>query len=205
MKTKQRRSDSVTFVRRGVFLDDLEHILALLNEKGFTPQITEGDWLFESLDDLKENRGLKPRAVKIAADGENNAHSIFLSFGAWGHAHISYSGDDATRLLWSDIRGVISPDRFWRRPEAPIMLLWLAPILIWIDPHKPSALTLWLYIMTFSTLVLFSVYNFARPTVYLERRHAAAGFWTRNGEKIVLALVSAVIGAAVTLLVKSLF
>jgi hypothetical protein len=64
-----------------LYRDDIELILSIFNENKYTTQITDNEFLFDSLDELIDKRGITPTDFEIHGKREENIFEyIRISF-----------------------------------------------------------------------------------------------------------------------------
>jgi hypothetical protein len=68
----------------------------------------------------------------------------------------------------------------------------------------------WVHFLIVAGEGVVTVYFFAAlywhrsyPVILLDRQHEASSFWKRNSDKIILSILSAVVGAVIALLIRA--
>ena len=63
-----------------LYLDDLEHIVQVLKGRGFEVKLSDNDYEFDSLEEIKEYRGKKTSILNINGKGDGDWHDISINF-----------------------------------------------------------------------------------------------------------------------------
>ena len=74
-------SESRAYEGIRLYREDIELILSVFHEHGYTVQITDKEFQFDSLDELIDKRGIVPTYFKIeGTDKESNFSRVSISF-----------------------------------------------------------------------------------------------------------------------------
>ena len=168
------------------------------------------EYHYDSLDELKSNRGDKVKGLTITARFDGSYDSLTLEF---ERGAIVLRSDKTEKLivLWHEMRDILDHRAPWylRIVCWPPLLFVLLPVVL-ITP-KPAELSVlfpsyafWLHLVVlFVTLTaLLSCLAFLwQPVVYLKKEHEVQGFFSRNSEKLIVGLIGSILGA----IAKALF
>jgi hypothetical protein len=197
-KKSRQRSEALPSV--SLYRDDVEEAIAILAASGAKVVVSDADYEYDSLDEFITHRGKSPRVLRLdttAWDGpslsvrRHRFAGVFLS-----------STDEGTYLRLKDLlrrrRTVLSRALgpwLWFGIAGVAVLLQLAQALRWIPFPDFSFLQWvgWLSLLMANLGLAFRGGFFSR--VYLGLRHEATSFWSRNAEKLTIALVAAALGA----------
>jgi len=206
-KFKASHHYSVHFYR-----DDFVQIINILSEISDQVEISDDDYVYESLDELISQKGLKPKKVFISSSSPYV--SILL-----GHRFIwiySRETDKESLYAYDRIREVLRKRRSILsrviNPGVAIFfssVLWLFFILIPADLHKIIAPNDW-------TKASFFILLLGIPALSLFLRtggfssftlipfHEQNSFFSRQKDDLIKIAIGAIIGALLTLLVSRL-
>lgn len=183
-----------------LYRDDLERVVGLLGDAGFSITIADGSFEYESFDELQKAQGKSPQNLKIEAIDPSSRHRIELSkSGRFWYIHSS--GKEYYGLAREIEALVIARQSAVER----LPLHWMfqcANLLLWIGlairtKSSPASFTLMAMGATALVCTLgLSVYWLLHPGVVLNYKHEV-GFFARNRDAIILLLCGAIIGAIV--------
>ena len=185
-----------------LYRDDLEEILSLISQGG-PVRISDGEFEFDSLEELARKRGSKPQVVELLGTlgiGLKICRFKPSSLGAWG-------ADPARAAAYLQVRELLRR----RRTILARVFVWqawlpLAVVLFGLDraartivvSHTAVGIISWLFTASLVGLLLAQIaQSGAGSTANLLLRHETSTFWNRNGEKLALALLSAIAGVCV--------
>lgn len=187
-----------------LYLSDLEEIVRIGQSRELRVQISDDKYDYESLDDLKENRGNRIQKLTLTLAPENSAYtSITVEIDSDG-VLLRSSKDDKLVLVWHEIRDTIEKQAPWyARFMKPLSWAYGALLFLWLSPKKEQIqeglewiASLWIGFASFMFLLsLLAVLYLNRSRgVYLQREHEVQGFWDRYGEKLVFLILGTVLG-----------
>ncbi|MGX7850936.1 hypothetical protein [Pseudomonas aeruginosa] len=199
-------SKLVRFPPSSLYLTDIERLILIGADRGLNVKISDSTDEFDDLTDLIENRGKRIKSLNLIFSA-NSLPSILnnvikLEIGEKGIS-LRSANDDKLLPAWLAMKTYIEN----HEPiYAPLMkpTVWLLivlgvlavlPRLSWA-PSESFARVLILAVPAW--LCLYSAYYLKKTSVYLQKKHEIEGFWDRNGEKILLAVFSALIGAVLS-------
>jgi len=192
---------------------DLEEILRIAQARGLKTRISDDRNEYDSLDDLREHRGEHVRNLSIDFTDGKPFESANFKIGPDGVV-LQTDKSDKLILFWQEAKEMLEKRAPWYSAlTRPLPLLWAAVIVLWLplkafngkEWSSPVALA-W----TGSGLFLFiaaavsQFFLWQSQSVYLKREHEVQGFWTRNGEKLIVLGIGAFLGALCTAIVNRL-
>ena len=208
MKTKKTSSflDSLRhrFPPIPLYLSDLEEIVRIAQSRELEVKISDDKYEYESLDDLKENRGSRIRKLTLTLAPANSAYtSVTVEIDNDG-VILRSPKDDKLVPVWHEIKDAIERQAPWyARFMKPLSWVYGALVMYLIPPKQEPVresfewfLNAWFSVaglmLLFSLLSLLYL-NRSRG-VYLQREHEVEGFWDRYGEKLVFVVIGTVLG-----------
>lgn len=180
-----------------VWANDLFDLISELKDCEDIELIAD-DVKFESVEELiQERRGMRPSIVQIKA---RNPYLYIDLYPRWARVYVSSSQLVASGLFLK-IDSVLS--RCERKPRFffsflwPIVGVWTLPSFFFLAPFKPYAyLQIWTQMLTLSWMVLVGYIHIRKfSSVYPGRKEDRRSFFKRNADSIVIAVVSALLGA----------
>ena len=196
-----------------LYREQIESILQVLLDAGLSISISSGEYVFDDLDDLKENRGCTVYDLTITGKekGELDFGSITIYFHKGIEARISASSiNDSIKSSYYEVRDVIKGSfKLHQRLVSPLFSWFVFSASMFISPIISSSLGFGslgslIGVLLFLLLWFFSLYwSTAFPCLILERHHEASSFWRRNRDKIILMFIGGIVGAIITFCVKS--
>lgn len=195
-----------------LYRDDIESIITVIGAGGEKVSIADGDYEYESIDELITHRGTRPKRLKLSGVSFSSVTvevSRLNTMGCWLHA----SGEPTSEIAFFQLRELLDS----RRTVLARLLIpkfWLGMTLVslgagMLSTQTNSEIRLTIDRLAVTTLLLsfaltmlsMFVSSGLFSTVNLARRHEATTFWSRNGEKLLIAVVAALFGG----LIKYLF
>ncbi|MBN9294985.1 MAG: hypothetical protein J0G96_13490 [Flavobacteriia bacterium] len=194
-----------------LYLEDIEKIISILETEGIKIEISDNENIYESIEELKSVKGKNPNSIKI--DGKvTDSFVEYITIRITAYSTTIYV-PHSERLL----KPAYEIDRFVNSKKRKPIYSWLnsrtakfqivSNIVVFLVLHiinslilhKPSS-----YILVGSSIVLFWVFIYiisefnpdSNTKIELERKHEL-NFYTKNKDKLLLALATAVIGAIV--------
>jgi hypothetical protein len=192
-----------------LYRDDIELILSIFHENEYTIQITDEEFLFDSLDELIDKRGIAPTYFEINGERkEKELESVRICFDKERIRINSYSfiySQKICKVVFAQIRDIceLRISKIYKILNQwfyffPAMFLAVMFFSIVDSKGKERALSgyTWLLVLTivfFTVAILSSLYRKLRRQVILKRKHEG-GFWKQNSDKIWLLILGAVFG-----------
>lgn len=206
---KQKKSSILDRLRHrfppvALYRSDLEEIIRLATARGFKVRISDDRYEFESLDDLRENRGNRIKKLMLEATiSESSYPSVDIEIDSDGIT-IRSPKDDKFVPLWHEIKDAIQARLPWyARLMKPLIWLYLAIPFLWVLSKRQEVkegfeLTNYLLVSgaglsIFLGLISLSYLRRSRG-LRLQRQHEVQGFWERYGEKIILLVIGTAVG-----------
>jgi len=191
-----------------LFKDDLDLIIEIISGKWKEIGITSGEYEYDSLDELEKHQGKEIKDLHIRGSLPGSLPIITVSFSWSGGTSLEMFGDDRAggeflrvKALLSDRRKIISyplnPYIWW-----PLYLVCSIALVI----AKAPLVYFFLSQIAFVALLVISTcihYGFLY-SITLSRRHERESFWSRNKDKVIVAIIAAVVSALATWLVSNL-
>lgn len=171
-----------------LYRTDLEHLIKLGVDRGFTVALSDDSDIFDGLDDIKENRGDKVKSLTIAYNEGLLVSPVTLRIGG-GKIKITSARNDKFIPLWHDLKLAIEK----RTPiQAPIMkpALWsfLTIVYFFIEPQttlipKGGYLGIGIFLLLGYMWVLSAHYAIQNSVVYLIKQHEVKTWKDKYGDK----------------------
>lgn len=202
-KTPDPSSDSKFYKGICLYRDEIDHILSILQEKGYEIKITDKEFEYNSLDDLIEKRGVTPRYFKIEGKGRGHTYEWPLSIifdkesihinssnlSNQADFNIYIKASDVCSSHYSKLYKILNP---WTYLYPLILGIYLERSVFKITGTELQVY-LALLIIGVTALIISIIYRERRHQVILVRRHIG-GFWKQNSDKIWLLIIGALIG-----------
>lgn len=192
-----------------IWLDDLERVFSILQSNGGKVEIHADNYVFESIDELTRYLGLR-RPKELRLRGSEPYATVELTS---RNANIYVSGDDSAAKIFLELDKFLTSRR--RQPafldswwsiwilNATNLGLGFLPRLTDLDLVASVTSFLGIVILLWVFWALF-VRGLRHCLINLERWSPRVSFFERNKDKIVLAVISAAVGAALTFAVSKL-
>jgi len=200
-----------------MYLEEIEELVALFHKKCAKVTISDKQYSYESLSDLKAH---VPKMGELDIQGENPGLHLLLN-----HAEETIKGNPQTRIVINELRTEEISDEadalfrevkdFLTEHEQPrvrklLLVLAIVPAggVIWFATHiykyreNVSALGLVACISGFALLLIMSLNSPFQLT--LESKLDSQSFWAVNKDKIWLLIIGAIVGIASTLVTQFL-
>ena len=188
-----------------LYRDDLERILAHMDEAELRTTINDDTFEYDSLDELKKARGSYVRNVNIAGLNRDQTRYRTVTLSTWHNQwHLSSYGD--AYEVARDIEVIL---RARQSLVERVPHLWMiiiggpiggsSTVLNRISPSvAPIVLTLGVGLMLLGAIL--AAYSKLRHGIILTYRHEA-GFFSRNRDKIIVAVCTALFLAGLQLII----
>lgn len=183
---------------------DLEDILEISKTRGFNVRISDDDYEYETLDELREQRGDRVLKVVLNVSPDNSSYSAVSIEIEKDGVTVRSQRDDNLVSLWHEIKDLLAKRVPWyARLMSPLGWALIASVWLWNGPKRhelstfpPFLISIWFAFLFFSvSMSIFSFwYQRTNRGVYLLREHEVLGFWDRYGEKISMIVLGAVLG-----------
>ena len=194
-----------------LYLDDLENIVEMFKSRGFEIELSDSDYEFDSLEEIKDYRGKKIRVLNLNSKSERVLHDIKIQFSK-RHIWLSrHSDDENILLLWHELKDFLKSKLYWHQRVLDFniwgLILLLSPSFIFYPMIFGASSSLVKEMMWFlfpcilGPLFISILWTWYFPGLYVDRRFRVLNFWQRNSDNIILLLIGAVLG----FLVKWLF
>jgi hypothetical protein len=187
-------------------LDDIEELVHLFSVAGLTTSIRDGSYEYESLDDVKARRGLRPRHLTIVGVIKTSHHDFSLSLNG-PEASVDTYSTSSFGALPLQIKDFLEE----RRPLlARLLHPWIWGGASWMSlslSASTSALLtrIGLQALSVSAPLFVASLLFHRYALGLTlRRRHEGGFLRRNLDQLWLLIIGALVGAAATFLLDLL-
>jgi hypothetical protein len=193
-----------------LYRDDIERIIELLSEISPRIELSNHDHKFNDVKEWAEVKKAYHTDIQMGARGpyislDMNERSVFL-----------YIAEDTaqSRGVFEKIKRLLA-DR--KPPGHRLLNPWMPAIAfsvcLWALLFLASSITRWAILGAISTLLVGAIgwwvlawrFRFKKYSVIIPKyRIEAPNFWNRNSDKIVVAIIAAVLGSLLTLLINSL-
>jgi hypothetical protein len=183
---------------------DLQEIIDISKASGFDIRISDDDYEYETLDEVREQRGDRVlRLILTMHLDKSICGTLFVKIEKDGVVVCSQK-DDKLVPLWHKIKDLIANRVPWyARLMSPFVWAVVAITWLWNSPKRdefstlpPIILIVWFAVLLFSLgMSIFSFwYKRTNGGVYLQREYEVLGFWDRYGEKIVMIALGTLLG-----------
>lgn len=199
-----------------LYRGDVENLIDILTNSGLNVVISDSEFTYDDLDELRAHRGTEIKELKIdGADPESNGtRRVSVKLSNHKDAYLSlYGRRPPLESCWHRLRDFLTARRRWHQK---ILNPWFAWVLVifaglageLLEQAFPSRADS-AHALAYGIAIAFwaSCLYFARayPVVLLDRQHEHESFWRRNRDKITLTFIGAVIGSIVTLAVRAIW
>jgi hypothetical protein len=207
-----------------LFRDDLERIVDIMKDAGLEITITDSTHKYSDFDDVKGNRGSRIRQLKVQGAPSEDLLNKQPALKSWDSLSVEFRSDDKTWLwvsqpgpplevYWHRVRDLILGCRRWHEKALNPWVGWftLSALCAFLSvglaiPHpfrQAFAITVGSLLGISLVYCLLSLYwRLTYPVLILDRGHEWQSFWRRNGDKIILAFLSGVIGGVIGWFIK---
>ena len=199
-----------------LYLDDLENIVQMLKGRGFEVKLSDNDYEFDSLEEIKEYRGTKTNVLNINGKKNGSWPNISICFSKRDISLFRHGGEDQNILLiWHEIKDFLNGKLYWHQRVLDLkiwgFILLLSPSFILYPMMFGASVSLvkqliWVLSPCILVPLLISfLWSQFFPGLYVDRRFRVLNFWQRNSDKIILLLLGTVFGVFVKWLFDFLF
>jgi hypothetical protein len=200
---------SINLTRVRLYRGDLDYLLDALRDAGLTTAISDSEFIYDDLDDLKKQRGSKIKNLKIEGthDEGYRRERITLQFSNCEDIRLyMYGRRSALEVGYFRVRDYLLKKKRWHQIATNP---WLAYIFFCFIPlgvlvlknttSLPLANSIFIAItFTCSWWLFCYVWTRTYPIILLDRTHEHESFWKRNGDKIILLVIGALVGGLLT-------
>jgi len=185
-----------------LYRDDIQLVVDRLKEVAKHVEISDTNYSFDSLDDLLDQHGVRPRSFSITGYNEpGSIHDITISFER-GFTYLDCWRRDSLGAVPYELKELLRSRLPWYSKLLQPVYWFLAILAILaaglVDPFPLLAA------IVFGGSSFFALwYRYLVVGVTLRKRHEG-GFLKRNADRLALLAVGALLGAVVTLLLKRL-
>lgn len=212
MKKLTERSKGDHYYSVNLYKDDFENIINILSEVSDRVKISDDNYVYDSLDELISQKGLKPKKVSISS------YSPYVSIDLKPHSVWLYCSNSNKESLYAynRIEEVLKKRRsVLSRIFNPAVGIFFFSILMaltilapadliksWL-PNRWSRLSLVILLVGVPILSFF-LRSGAFSSFALIKSHEQKNFFTRQKDDLIKIIIGAIIGALLTLLVSYL-
>lgn len=180
-----------------MFKDDLEQILEVLKESCGQTEISDGDYLYESLQELQEKKG--DVVCRLSLSGILPHVSVKIKrYDSPGLVLLAIGQNGAAEAAYLKIKQILHGRRkavgYIFNPFLWILILFIS---IFTSPYGGKALLAAPTASACFVVLSAWIYMGGLSTVTLLSRHQSRAFWTRNKDTLLVGLLSAIVGAAI--------
>jgi len=175
---------------------DLEEILQLFNSIAENVKISDDEFEYDSIAELESKRGQTIRRLTIESESPSFSLTITKA-----DTQLSRKGG-ATSVLapYTQIRDLLKQRRrlffhsFFNPFSALIILFGTIVVIVFFGAHMPVFMAFPLALVLVTPIILAPMHmSGAFTKILLVNRHEQQSFWTRNKDKIFLAIIVALI------------
>lgn len=211
---KPQTSNTATVKNTKYYLDDLQGLLALLNDHELKIELSDSDNIYDSLEDLQKHKGNNPKELNITGrtKGFNSIH-IWMKNG--GTTIYCTNDQELINLTYAIEKYATERKQKWyetsfsaANAKVNIVFMLIIAVALWVYSNYKGEIfsyKFWLYIIGFWMLVwVYGEMNSATNSrMELERKHETS-FYNKNKDKIFFGILMAIIGSIITLIISSL-
>lgn len=180
-----------------LFKDDFEQILEVLRESCGETEISDGDYLYESLQELQEKKGDVVRRLSLSGIHPHVLVTI-KRYDFPGLQLLAIGQNGAAEAAYLKIKQILHGRRkaigYIFNPFLWIFILFVS---IFTSPYGGKALFAAPPVSVFFVVLSAWIYMGGLSTVTLLSRHQSRSFWTRNKDTLLIGLLSAIVGAVI--------
>lgn len=210
MIPKKSTSYSSSIQGAKIFREEIDYIISRCSQKGIDVVISDDENVFDSIDELITMKGLRPNKVQLSGklngslfDSINiDFSTAFISIRTFGTDDLVSFGYELNSYL---VKRIPSYYNLSQHPSIGFMIWFLSAFCIGGAPQLKE--TLIFKLIVFITILLFIFWLITyldkkqNHKINLIRMHEH-GFIKRNSDKILMMLLSALVGSILTLFVS---
>lgn len=183
-----------------IYFSDLEQIVLRGASRGLKIEISDEQNLYDDLNDLREHRAPKTRALRLKFWNESDTlRDCAVEISSEG-LKISANKTDVMVAVYHEILSYVESQIPWyAKSTDPLGWFFATFVASFALPKSwtqatdfPVQLVAVSFLFFISLLSLY--YRYSSRGVHLRKKHEVIGFWDRYGEKAVLLVFGAVVG-----------
>ncbi|GAA6146025.1 hypothetical protein [Thalassolituus maritimus] len=209
MKKIEPRDIYMSFEGVRLYRDDIEHIESLMLREELDISISDGEYVYESLDELIEKRGGRPKKFTIEGreDSPFGTYKIIIS-GARAalvgeHHSFSYELGEFLRNRVILKYKIFNPSS-WVLSFIISLTAITAALKHYSDPSQFPKWPIYLLFIIGTVCIISPVYRRFNFGLKLVSRHGSS-FWYRNKDQIILLALGGVFGMLGTVAAQKIF
>jgi ABC-type bacteriocin/lantibiotic exporter with double-glycine peptidase domain len=189
-----------------IFRDDIDELLQWFQNKSLVTKIHDSSSVYENIEEVINFKGNNPKQLALEGESESKWESVTISIEK-EKVSISSTGSEAMYAFGFELKDYFLNRVPWHyKVFNPWIFFILIPVStailqIFIDDKTKNLRYPWLW-WIFVTVTLFLIISIVNRYfgfgLTLTRKHEY-GFWKRNKDKILLTILGALIGSALTL------
>ena len=209
MKLKSNTHFSELIYGIRIFRDDIEEVLTLLTKKSLKIEIHDSKNIYENIDEVINLRGNKSKKIKIEGKDNSSFESVTIDIEG-NRVWICSSGSENMYSFGFELKDFFKSKVPW---HYKVFNPWIFGLLIipafyisnyYVDEKTNSILYHWVNGVCFIIDIILLLSILIRNNSYgltLSRKHEY-GFLNRNKDKIIVAVITALLGSLLTLLIQ---
>ncbi|HAF43828.1 MAG TPA: hypothetical protein DCK83_02510 [Gallionellaceae bacterium] len=189
-----------------LYRSDIEEIIHIAEGRELVVKLSDENYEFDSLDDLKVNRGKRiKRLILNFVPSDSTYEYIAIDVDADGITLVA-TRNDRLISVWHEIKDAIGSKQPWYANYLKpfpwglggMLLLIFFPKREQLNNGAEWVLQLWagLMLLCFFMNALSLLYLYKSKGVYLQRAHEVEGVWDRYGEKVIMLIIGTLLGVA---------
>lgn len=193
-----------------LYREDIEFIISRVEKSLQKVEIHDANNMYDNIDEVIEHQGLNPKKITINAEKVGSSLEYFSLDVNKNYVVIISRGSEEMYSLGLEIEERIKSreDKFYTKskPTRSLYLTIITLLYLFFGNHeqkgiiyKQSLICIVIF-LAIITLISFS-YKYLWNNLTLSRRHDY-GFWIRNNDKIILTLISMIIGSILTIFLQ---
>ncbi len=215
---KKKKSIRVKIPAIRLYLEDLKEIEGVFNENTKEHQIETNEFEYKNLEEcLNHQTG---QGIDILNDVSFSSHNPYISLEFKKDSAALYGSEDSTNTygIIHKIQAILRKRfrfvRYFANAWFPLLLI----ILLNLIPRETAGylakysipLAIAILVSYILIIFLFLIWGFRlsminHSIVHLKNRNSYEGFFTRKKDEIIISLISAIVGAIISVIVMAIF
>ncbi len=198
-----------------LYLDDITQIIEVLDKRGVKYSISDIEYNYDSLEDVKSNCSEYIKDLSITAKFDN--FDYFMLEFKRGAIILKSSKSDTNTLIFNDIFSIIERRSSWylRLINSKIftctcllifLIAWIIKAnLVAAIPSQSYWLEVVIVFSSYFYLISFSYNNILKPKIYLKNKEQVKGVSRENYVRLTFVVIGALIGAFAKTIFERIF
>ena len=209
MKVRPQQSSWV-IPRARLYLDDVRRLVKAFEDVGLEPSVASGPISFDNVEELPQ-AGARLSELQIHGRSKQRGSDATLHFGP--NSYFVAISSPLTKGLYAECLEIMRPRKIVAPTLATGASVWALAVSstvllesLLLDAWKWRWLFAWGFLLILPTAFLVGgLESFHKPAIFTIAKNASPSFWQRKRDEIILAVISALVGAAVSAVFLRLF